>query len=278
MSVDFAHEMVIPNQDLPFKLFLFEGSDGNYRRTKHWHRSVEIFQVLEGELEFFINNQSVPLKAGEFVIVNSNEVHSIEAPVANKTVVVQIPITCFEGYLGADGRAVFAKRREQENASLAALIGEMYDIYQKKENAYELRVQSLFYELLYRLVTEFLVEEKSQGMIRKKRGLDRLGEITSYMKEYYGEPLSLESVAQRFGFSPTYLSRMFRQYADISYKTYLLDLRTEYAFREMMNTDHTLSQVAEHNGFPDSRALAKSFKKRYGTLPSLWRQKDKKVL
>ena len=48
MNMDYKHELVIPNEDLPFRLFLFEGKDGNYRVPKHWHRSVEIFLVLEG--------------------------------------------------------------------------------------------------------------------------------------------------------------------------------------------------------------------------------------
>lgn len=54
MSMDFKHELIIPNEDIPFKLFLFEGKDGNYRRAKHWHQSVEIFLVMEGKLEFLL--------------------------------------------------------------------------------------------------------------------------------------------------------------------------------------------------------------------------------
>ena len=33
MTTDFKHELVLPNEDLPFKLFLFEGKEGNYRRA-----------------------------------------------------------------------------------------------------------------------------------------------------------------------------------------------------------------------------------------------------
>ena len=40
--MDFSHELVVPNRDLPFKLFLFEGKNGGYFREKHWHRSVEV--------------------------------------------------------------------------------------------------------------------------------------------------------------------------------------------------------------------------------------------
>ena len=273
MGVDFNHEIVIPNEDLPFKLFLFEGKDGNYRRARHWHRSIEIFLVLEGELEFFINNVSLPLSAPDFVIVNSNEIHSIESPKPNTTIVVQIPVGCFAGYLDEDDYAVFSRQSEEENLELVRLIVQIYKAYRQKGFAYELKVQSLFLELLYLLVTVFMKKEEDQGNIRKKRHLDKLSGITSYMKKHYNQNITLESVAEEFGFSPTYLSRMFKRYANVSYKTYLLNLRTEYGLREMMNTGHSLSDVAMNNGFPDSRAFAKAFSKRYGCLPSEYRRR-----
>lgn len=272
MKVDFKHELIIPNENLPFKLFLFEGGNGNYSRAKHWHRSVEIFVVLEGELEFFINNTRIPLRAVDFVIVNSNEIHSIEALYPNVTIVVQIPLSCFAGYLEEEDYAVFLKQSQEENGLLTRLIARMHEAYQNKEFGYELKVKSLFYELMYILVTRFMKMEEDQGNIRQKRNLDRLSKITSYMKKNYDQDITLEGVADEFGFSPTYLSRMFKRYADVSYKTYLLNLRTEYSLREMMNTDHSLSQVAMNNGFPNSRAFAKAFVKRYGCLPSEYRK------
>ena len=49
----FEHELIIPNEGFPFKLFQFEGKDGHYVREKHWHRSIEIFAVFEGTLALF---------------------------------------------------------------------------------------------------------------------------------------------------------------------------------------------------------------------------------
>ena len=273
MNVDFKHELVIPNKDLPFKLFMFEGKDGNYQRGKHWHRSIEIFLVLEGELAFYINSTSFPLKAVDIIIVNPHENHSIESPKHNNTIVVQIHLICFAGYLREEEYAVFSKQSDEDNLQLAQLIVQMFKAYQEKAPAYELKVRGLFYGLLYLLVTGFMQTENDQGNIRQKRNLDKLSKITSYMKKNYDQDITLESVADEFGFSPTYLSRMFKRYADVSYKTYLLNLRTEYAFREMMNTDHSLNDVALNNGFPNSRAFAKAFINRYGCLPSEYRKK-----
>lgn len=270
--MEFKHELIIPNEDLTFKLFLFEGKDGNYKRTMHWHRSVEIFLVLEGHLVFRINNTSVPLHAPDFVIVNPNEIHSIDAPEPNTTIVLQIPMECLSGYVQEDNYAVFSKQSEEDNLKLVQLISRIFKTYQAKEFAYELKVQSLFLELLYLLVTRFMNMEKDQTVIRQKQHLDKLSAITAFMKENYNRDITLESVADHFGYSPTYLSRMFKRYADVSYKTYLLNLRTEYGLREMLNTDHSLNDVAISNGFPNSRAFAKAFSKRYGCLPSEYRK------
>lgn len=273
MTMDFKHELILPNEDLPFKMFLFEGGSGNYRRARHWHRSVEIFLVLEGGLEFFINSACLPLIAADFVIVNSNEIHSVEAPRPNTTIVVQIPVSCFQGYIKDEDFAVFRKQSEEDNLKLVQLIVQMFRAYRKKEFAYELKVQSLFLELVYLLVTEFMEKERDKGTIRQKQHLDKLSDITSYIKAHYSQDITLEGVADTFGFSPTYLSRMFKRYADVSYKTYLLDLRTEYGLREMMGTGHSLNEVALNNGFPNSRAFAKAFLKRYGCLPSEYRKR-----
>ncbi len=40
--MQFLHELIVPEPGFPFKLFIFEGRDGNYRRDRHWHRSVDL--------------------------------------------------------------------------------------------------------------------------------------------------------------------------------------------------------------------------------------------
>ena len=51
----YQHEVIVPDKGFPFKLFLFEGHSGKYIREKHWHRSIEIFAVQEGELDFILD-------------------------------------------------------------------------------------------------------------------------------------------------------------------------------------------------------------------------------
>lgn len=269
--MDFRHELVMPNEDIPFRMFIFEGKDGNYRVSKHWHHSLEIFLVEEGEIGFYINSCYHPLRATDFILVNSNEIHSIEAPKQNRTIVLQIPLERFAPYQEEAAYIRFGKKSEDKNAQLIQAIQEMYRTYEEQAYGYQLKVQGQFYALMHLLLTEFHISHIDQEHIRQKKHLDRLAEVTQYMKEHYAQELSLEEVAGQFGFTPTYLSRMFRKYAEVNYRTYLLDLRVQYAVRELVNTDAPIGEIAMRHGFPDSRAFAKAFRRRYGCLPKEYR-------
>lgn len=268
----FSHELVMPNEDLPFKMFLFEGKDGNYFREKHWHRSVEIFAVLEGHLEFYINEEDTHLESGDFIIVNSNEIHSIQAKDVNRTVVLQIPLKVFEKYYTDHQFICFTHGERAQDAQVLELIKEMYEVYGKKQNGYELKVQSNFYMLIYLMVTQYRKTEVSAEIIRRRKNLSKLSVITNYIKDNYTKEMSLEGLAEIFGYSPAYLSRMFQKYAGTNYKAYLQSVRVEYAFRELRNTSRSISEIAENNGFADNRAFSKAFRKKYGILPSEYRK------
>lgn len=270
--MEFRHEIVMPNEDLDFRMFIFEGKDGNYAVDKHWHRSVEIFAVFEGEIKFFINSEAHVLQAGSFMIVNSNEIHSIKAPNPNITIVLQIPLSVFEKYYTDDRFIQFTHSSRAQDVKVTELVQRMYGVYHARKLGYELQVKSQFYQLIYLLVSKYRETEVSQDQIRYHKKLTRLSTITSYIRDNYTKELSLEGLAEIFGYSPAYLSRMFQKYAMTNYKTYLQNVRVEYGYQELANTENSISEIALNNGFPNSKAFSKTFQKKYGVLPSIYRK------
>lgn len=274
VDMEFSHELIMPNQGLPFKVFLFEGGEGHYFRDKHWHRSVELFAVYEGTLKFYLNEEAYPLRTGEFMLVNSNEIHSVDSPEPNRTIVLQIPLKTFEDYYTGEQFIRFTHASLPQDEEVMKLIRDIYAAYEEQSCGYEMKVKGLYYMLLYLLVTEYRETDVTKDMVKWHKNLNRLSLITDYIKENYASDLSLEALAEIFGYSPTYLSRMFQKYAGINYKSYLQNIRVERAFRELANTEHTISEAAMNNGFPNSKALAKAFQKKYGILPSEYRKKQ----
>ena len=76
-------------------------------------------------------------------------------------------------------------------------------------------------EFLYLIVTEFRIEQIDKVRVQQKRHLDKLSQVTQYMKENYDKELSLEMVASGLPHPPLSL-HMFREYAQTGYRTYLM--------------------------------------------------------
>ena len=272
------HEIVVPNEDLPFKMFLFEGEKGNYFRDKHWHRSIEIFMVFEGHLKFYLNDLEQELNPGEFVLVNSNEIHAIDSPEPNKTVVIQIPLKTFSDYFTGEQYIRFTHESKKQDVQVVDLIREMFAAYGKKETGYDMRVKSGYYMLLYLLVSVYRELDVKDELLKQNRKLNKLTPITNYMKEHYREELSLEALAEVFGYAPAYISRMFQKYAGINYKDYMQAIRTEHGYRQLVETDMTISDISMENGFPNNKAFSKAFYKKYGIMPAEFRKRQKSAI
>ena len=271
----FSHELIVPEEGLPFKLFLFEGRDGNYFREKHWHRSVEIFAVCRGDLGFFVDDKQWHLSADQFMIVNSNEVHAIDSPMPNETIVLQIPLKMFEEYFTVEQFIWFTHEPGKKDERFMELLKELYRVYTERQIGYNLKVKSIFYNIMYLLIKEYRLTQIDQDSVRKNRNLSRLSTITSYMKENYAGEMTLEAVARIFGYSPAYLSRMFQKYAGITFKSYLQSIRLRYALKDLESGKYSITETALRNGFSGSKGLARAFQKTYGMLPSEYREKTK---
>lgn len=267
-----AHELIVPEAGFPFKLFIFEGRNGNYRREKHWHRSIEIFAVSQGELEFYIDDRLWHLSENEFMIVNSNEIHSVDSPLPNETIVLQIPLKLFEDYFTGEQFIWFTHEPGRRDERFMELLKALYETYCEKKCGYDMKMNSIFYNIMYLLVKDYRLMDLDDDFIRKNKNLNRLSLITSYMKENYADDLSLEEVARIFGYSPNYLSRMFQKYAGITYKSYLQNVRLGYALKDLEKGKYSITETALRCGFSGSKALARAFQKKYGMLPSEYKE------
>ena len=133
------------------------------------------------------------------------------------------------------------------------LIKELFRVYTEKQIGYNLKVKSIFYNIMYFLVKEYRLTQIDQDSVRKNRNLNRLSSITSYMKDNYAGELTLETVARVFGYSPTYLSRMFQKYAGITFKSYLQSIRLGYALKDLESGKYSITETALRNGFSGSK-------------------------
>ena len=91
--------------------------------------------------------------------------------------------------------------------------------------------------------------------------------MKAYLDERYMEPVSLAAAARRFGFSPAYLSRRFKQETGPGFMEYLHQRRMLQSGRMLANTDMKVGEVAELAGYADVKFFSSLFKKHWGMTP-----------
>ncbi|MEG0365396.1 MAG: AraC family transcriptional regulator [Coprobacillus sp.] len=278
-STEYKHELIIPNESIPVKVFSFSAHDDLRIIPHHWHRSAEMLYVRRGKLNIWMNKKKYELKQNDFIFINSKEVHSTQSPEDNEVIVLQIPGDFLETFSNKESLHILCNTIENKqhklDTNIRELLYQMYLYSERKDDAYYLKVYSLLFELGYILVKNFRVKEENLD-ISSQKYLDRLSEICTYIKSNYQDNLTLNDVADEFGYSPQYLSRMFQKYTGSTFLTYLNSIRLNAAFKDMMNTDYSIISISETNGFSNIKSFNKIFKDIYGETPSTYRRRLKK--
>ena len=77
-QTEYKHELIMPNDSIPVKIFSFSAHNDLRIIPSHWHRSAEILYVRRGKLNIWMNKRKYELNRNDFIYINSKEVHSIE--------------------------------------------------------------------------------------------------------------------------------------------------------------------------------------------------------
>lgn len=104
-------------------------------------------------------------------------------------------------------------------------------------------------------------------------------EIRDYIEKNCAEPLSLESIADVFGITSSYLSTYFKKKSGVNISHYIMDVRMQKAAKLLRtNPKMKISEVAETVGIPSTVTFNRSFKKYFDMQPREYRtnvQQDK---
>ena len=97
----------------------------------------------------------------------------------------------------------------------------------------------------------------------------------AYIRQNYNRPISTQDIADAVFLSRTYMSELFMQTYGISPHDYLISHRISIAKDMLLNTELSISEIAEQTGFRDVFALSRVFRQKQKLSPSEYRRKYK---
>ncbi|MEP0213276.1 MAG: AraC family transcriptional regulator [Cellulophaga sp.] len=96
---------------------------------------------------------------------------------------------------------------------------------------------------------------------------DRITKMLTYINENIDKTqlLKVENLADVFSMSPTYVSEFFKKQISMSLREYIIKAKLKLVEIRLLNSDFTLTQIADELGFTDVSHLSKTFKRYAGT-------------
>ena len=98
-----------------------------------------------------------------------------------------------------------------------------------------------------------------------------VGSILHYVEQNLSEPLSLQDIAEKYNYSITYISKLFKSVTGSSLVSYIIEKRIARA-RQLMYEDLEIMEIAERVGYHNYSNFYKAFKKSTGSSPEEYRR------
>lgn len=268
-------------------------TDYGYFVPVHWHDSMEILYILDGDSIINLEQQSFLLAKGDFIIIDSKVIHSTCTRSYSYFLIIQIPyqflkdcipdidyihfenISSVSGIPISEGDAVPAPLPNVEILSkLRSILDGLATLWNNKSDGYQLKYYSYIYELLYLMMTHFKIDISQMEYRPTEKYMERLTTVISYVKQHYREDISLRNTADYLALNPSYFTRFFKKYMNMTFMEYVNTIRLRYIYEDIIATDLPIQTILERNGFTNYKLFMRLFRQTYGCTPS---QKRKEI-
>ena len=252
----------------------------------HWHRTVELFYMESGTLEYTTPNGKWIFPAGSGGFVNSNILHTSKVvPSGGETVQL---LHLFEPELlsGGQGSRMDTKyiRPLAAAAGIEMIVLSPHDpaqavLLKKIRAAFDLDEEGWGYEFsLRQQLTEIwlallaLARPAMALPSGPKDSDEKMKAMMRYIHAHYPESISVDQLAKEAHISKRVCYRLFREDLHMSPVEYMTGYRLRKACQRLAETDEPITQIAYSCGLGSSSYFGKLFREHFGTTPAGYRK------
>ena len=220
----------------------------------HIHTNLEMVYLTKGQSVVTLDQKQYTLEAGDIFLAFPNQLHFYED---------QSPI---EGYLIIFMPEILDEFKEIFQTKVPALpIWKATEIPIDISNSLEIIKQKLENDLSidYTIAKGYLLtligEMLSQAELIDKPGdQDTIKKLLTYCNENYTKPLTLDYLAKELYLNKYYISHIFRERLNISYKDFITQLRIDHACK-LLKKNVSVTEVAYASGFSSTKTFNRTF-------------------
>lgn len=272
----------------PFDIYCFEASE--WQHPVHKHTYFEIIFIKSGNGKHFVNGNTLHYERGDVFLLGPEDYHSFNIHTTTEFVYIRFTESfindssthkhkAWQQTINAllttayhsDGNIL---KSEEEKKMLDHLLAVLVHEYQNRHegSSYEMIVDGIMKAMVSILARNIISQAKSEAASSKTPQL--IESMLIYIRQNIHQPeqLRMEILAERFHYSPSYLSAFFKKQVGEPLQQYILKFRLKLVENRLINSSMTISEICHEFGFTDESHLNKVFRKYYGKAPGVFRK------
>ena len=271
----------------PFSMYSLKG-DGRIVNAHTNESSMEIVEVIRGEVRIQIGTETLEASMGDFIYVPPTlmfraDVISESAALRGMIFDSSILEANMENFdsevfymfdLQSKNKITLFKKGHPVYETLSRYMQESYEEYAAKDVCYKLPIRANIYLMMTALLRYYCGSKDELDRMVYHNVL-RLRPVMEYIKEHYCEKIYIEKLSEMITVSPDYFTKMFKDTIGRTPIEYINGLRVNEAMRRLAETEESMADIADAIGFCNPNYFHKIFKQYMDASPLAYRKSIK---
>ncbi|MBE6637721.1 MAG: helix-turn-helix domain-containing protein [Ruminococcaceae bacterium] len=256
----------------------------------HKHDFLELVYIISGNAVHHVDDITYHMTKGDLLLIDTNQSHSFTSETGTTHAnMILLPDFLSENlhsqHTAMDVFAYFLYSREfanngtphiplirfRGNDLIAAdnIVSAICDEIMEEPSHFR-EVVSSYLNILFYLIIRNIENNNNEHIMHDIR--DIVPGIIDYIERNCNEPITLNDMARRYFYSPSYFSRAFKKNFGTTFSMYLQNVRIQKVIQLMQDPTLSIEEISERIGYHDKRELYRAFKNVTGTTPSNYRK------
>ncbi len=264
---------------------LYFAANKTYYVADHWHEDLEYLYIIDGELKYNVNGETIILHTGEGICVNSRRIHSNHS----------IPGKSCALYCGIIHPSLLCPSKYIEQTYITPLLGQnsfdylllnrddwTHVIIEELERLFEdsdpktveldvLEASIRIWKAIYKHVDIPPITAEPTSM-----KIDTFKSMMLFIQDHYMEKISLEEIAAAGNVGKTLCAKLFKKYVAKTPGEYLIYYRIQKSIEILTKTDLSTTEIGYNTGFSSASHYTKTFHEMMGCTPLKFRNDNSK--
>ena len=244
--------------------------------AQHNQSCFEISYIISGKGTFRLHDDVLQVSPGDIIITPCTGVHTIQAGDQDALFYAYMGFTFppDNGKFSSDIRRYFQSPTQilcQDRGQIYSHFRRCMDEFRHNAEGSRLIMEACLTQIIIWACRGF---SSNAGTLPDEPSIQNPGQLVYRIMRHIDrnilKPLTVTGIADSLGYSPYYISHLFREKTGGTLQAYISRSKIEKA-QELMALDRfSLTEVAEKLGYPSLQSFSRAFRSIAGVSPSTW--------